>query len=218
VAVAPSCAGATVGGERKLCHPLSLTFDGPLTHELAAQNPFLDFRLEVTFTSPSGKRVVVPGYYAADGDAADSGATSGSRWRAHLTPDEIGRWTYEASFRSGPGVALGAEANAGTAATFDGAAGSFTIAGSDKSAPDHRARGLLQYVGENYLRFAGDGSYFLKGGADSPENFLGYEEFDGTFDTKGNFLHAFEPHLADWRAGEPTWSGGRGRGIIGALN
>ncbi|MGB0716926.1 MAG: putative collagen-binding domain-containing protein, partial [Phycisphaerae bacterium] len=69
------------------------------------------------------------------------------------------------------------------------------------------------------------GEYYLKGGADSPENFLGYWEFDQTFDNGGlatpgliDGLHRFEPHVQDWNPGDPTWQGDKGRGIIGALN
>ena len=31
-------------------------------------------------------------------------------------------------------------------------------------------------------------------------------------------LHRYEPHAEDWRPGDPTWRGGKGKGIIGALN
>ena len=95
---------------------------------------------------------------------------------------------------------------------------------SDKEPPDFRARGRLEYVGERYPRFAGDGTYFLKGGTDSPENLLGYADFDGTRDHDAEsgrreaFLHRYEPHVKDWREGDPSWQGGKGKGLIGALN
>ena len=31
-------------------------------------------------------------------------------------------------------------------------------------------------------------------------------------------LKTWAPHVADWREGDPTWGGGRGRGLIGAVN
>ena len=62
----------------------------------------------------------------------------------------------------------------------DGATGSFEVAASNKTAPDFRAKGRLQYVGKHYLRFAGSGEYFLKAGPDSPETLLAYEDFDNT--------------------------------------
>ena len=63
-------------------------------------NPFTDYALSVTFTHESGApRYVVPGYFAADGNAANTGAESGSKWRAHLSPDKPGQWNYAVSMR-----------------------------------------------------------------------------------------------------------------------
>ena len=31
-------------------------------------------------------------------------------------------------------------------------------------------------------------------------------------------LHTFAPHVKDWRRGDPTWKGGKGKGLIGAVN
>lgn len=64
---------------------------------------------------------------------------------------------------------------------LDGQTGSFVIGATDKPPPDYRARGHLEYVGERYLRVAGDGMRFLKGGPGSPEVMRGYADFDGTF-------------------------------------
>jgi hypothetical protein len=170
---------------------------------------------------------VVPGFYAADGDAAETSAQAGDKWRVYFTPDRAGEWRFSASFRSGDNVAIAPEPRAGVPAGFDGVSGSFHISKSDKKAPDLRAKGLLQYVGDHYLRHAGSGEYFLKGGADSPENFLAYADFDDTYDASadsgsykdvGTFLHRYEAHVRDWRVGDPTWKGDKGKGIIGALN
>lgn len=210
-----------VTGELKKWHNVTITFDGPQTAEDAAPNPFTDYRLTVTFTQGS-RRVVVCGHYAADGSAAETGAERGGKWRVHFVPDSIGTWTYAASFRTGRNVAIDPDAAAGKAAAFDGAAGTFQVSPSDKKGRDFRAKGFLRHDGgHHYLRFAESGEYFLKGGADSPENFLACADFDGTFDTdKGRkqFLHTYAPHVRDWRPGDPTWRGGRGKGIIGALN
>lgn len=97
---------ARVSGSLRRWHRVTLDFDGPEASETGEPNPFLDYRLDVVWTSPSGRTVVVPGYYAADGNAADTGATDGTVWRAHLAPDEIGTWRYRVSFRRGPGVAV----------------------------------------------------------------------------------------------------------------
>ncbi|NJK37256.1 MAG: DUF5060 domain-containing protein [Oscillatoriales cyanobacterium RM1_1_9] len=83
-----------IGGELKKWHPIDLTFDGPQTSETDSLNPFLDYRLDVTFTNGE-KNYGVPGYYAADGDAAETSAAEGNKWRVHFTPDEIGTWTKE---------------------------------------------------------------------------------------------------------------------------
>jgi hypothetical protein len=116
---------------------------------------------------------------------------------------------------------------AGEACGFDGEKGSFNIASSNKMAPDFRAKGMLQYTGEHYFQFAQTKEYFLKGGADSPENFLAYNEIDNTYDADagsgsyehiGGFIHEYKPHIQDWNQGDPSWKDGKGKGIIGALN
>jgi len=210
-----------VSGELKRWHKVTLSFAGPAASETAEPNPFTDYRLNVTFRH-GDTTMVVPGYYAADGRAADTGAAAGNVWRAHLSPPATGTWTWTASFRKGPNVAVAEAADAGAGAGhFDGSRGSFTIAPTDKTGRDHRGKGLLQYVGRRYLRFAGSGGYFLKQGADAPENFLAYADFDGDFKSDGqkdNFIKTWAPHVRDWRPGDPTWAGGKGKGIIGAVN
>jgi hypothetical protein len=216
-----------VSGEMKQWHVVTLTFDGPLTSEQANPNPFLDYRLSVTFTNGQ-KTYVVPGYYAADGAASETSATEGDKWRVHFIPDEVGRWTYAVSFRTGTDVAISSEPDAGRPVAFDGAQGTFVVGPTDKLAPDFRAKGMLRYVGKRYLQFAGTGEYFIKAGADSPENFLAYADFDGTYDTAElnregeaageKFIHHYQPHVEDWQPGDPTWKDGKGKGIIGALD
>ncbi|MEM9329513.1 MAG: DUF5060 domain-containing protein, partial [Bacteroidota bacterium] len=71
-----------VEGTLKKWHKITLNFDGPSTSETDESNPFLNYRLNVTFThTATGKSYQIPGYYAADGDAGNTGATSGNRWR-----------------------------------------------------------------------------------------------------------------------------------------
>lgn len=226
------CAGpdqADLTGPLLRWHPVTLSFNGPAASEDGTPNPFRDYRLTVTFThTESGTEVVVPGYFAADGDAAETSATNGTVWRAHLNPHLTGSWTYTASLRTGPDVALSLDPDAGTPTGFDGAAGSFEIGETDKTGRDHRARGVLRYIGERYLQFD-NGDYFVKGGADSPENLLAYADFDGTYslvdpgeqrsgEANTAPLHRYEPHLADWNDGDPTWQDGKGKSLIGALN
>jgi hypothetical protein len=99
-----------IAGEMLRWHTVTITFDGPATDESADPNPFLDYRLNVSFTN-GDKTYLVPGYYAADGNAAETSASSGNKWRVHFTPDELGIWTYIASFRSGPAVAVSLNAD-----------------------------------------------------------------------------------------------------------
>jgi len=215
-----------VSGELKQWHKVTLTFSGPQTGEDTQPNPFRDYRLNVTFTKED-KQYTVPGYYAADGKATETSAKTGNKWRVHFVPDETGSWNYAVSFRTSPDIALSINPKTGSATAFDGVTGTLEIAPSDKTGRDHRAKGLLQYVGEHYLKYTGTGEYYLKGGADSPENFLAYADFDDTYDASadsgsykevGTFIHHYAPHVRDWRPGDPTWKNDKGKGIIGALN
>ncbi len=210
----------TVSGELKQWHTITLDLAGPFARETdTAPNPFTDYRFTVTFAhETSGLRYVVPGYFAADGNAGESGAEAGRIWRAHLSPDQPGRWTYRVAFVRGPGIATSSAAGEALA-PFDGRSGSFDVGPTDKTGRDFRAKGRLQYVGGHHLRFAGTGEYFLKAGPDSPETFLGAADFDNTVAGKPAVpLKTWAPHGRDWREGDPTWRGGRGQGLIGALN
>jgi hypothetical protein len=214
---------ASVDGELQQWHKLTLTLDGPQASEDGDPNPFLDYRLQVTFRhAETGLAYNVPGYFAADGDAANTSATAGNKWRAHFSPDKAGEWTYAVSFRQGSGVAISDDEDAGSpVASVDGLRGSFEIAETDKTGRDLRGRGRLDYVGKHHLQFAGTGEYFLKAGVDAPENFLAYRDFDGEFKTDGqkdNLVKDWEPHVQDWREGDPTWQDGKGKGIVGAIN
>ena len=221
LALAGASQAGQISGELKTWHKVTITFDGPQTSETANPNPFTDYRLDVTFTKGDHK-YVVPGYYAADGDAANTSATSGNKWRVHFAPSETGKWDYRVSFRKGNNVAVSDNPRAGTSAGYmDGELGSFTVKPTDKTGRDFRGKGLLQYVGKHHLRFAGTGEYFLKAGADAPENFLAYKDFDGDFKTDGHkdeLVKDWGPHVKDWQQGDPTWQDGKGKGIIGALN
>lgn len=218
-----------VTGDLKVWHKVTLTFDGPAVMEDAEPNPFRSYRLNVTFShTDGGESYTVPGYFAADGNAAETSATAGNKWRVHFAPDRAGVWNYTASFRTGNDVAMSLDAEAGQAGSLDGASGTFEVGPSEASGRDFRAKGMLRYVGEHHLRHAGNDEYFLKGGADSPENFLAYAGFDNTADTgarfnegenkEGEFVHHYAPHEQDWQGGDPVWQQTKGKGIIGALN
>jgi hypothetical protein len=112
----------------------------------------------------------------------------------------------------------------------DGLEGSFEIVPLGKKGDDHSGKGRIVNGGKGYFRFQGSDEIWLKNGADSPENFLAYSDFDQTlrYSLKTEVregeanpkkdLHRYESHIADWKAGDPTWQNGKGKGIIGALN
>jgi Domain of unknown function (DUF5060) len=204
-------------GELRKWHKITLGFDGPFTNVTASPNPFTNYRLDVTFTqASSGAMYRVPGYYAADGNAANTGAKSGPVWLVHFAPDTTGIWSWVASFKQGANVAqTGVGVSAGY---FNGMLGSFAVMSTNKSGRDLRGKGLLRYVeGKHHLQFAETGEWFLKAGADSPENFLAYEDFENT-PNYGGWRKSWAPHKQDFNSGDPTWAGGKGTGIIGAIN
>jgi len=213
--------GLAYSDEYQQWHKVTLTLDGPETSETATPNPFTDYRLDVIFTH-GDQRYVVPGYFAADGSAAQSSANSGSKWLVHFSPPYTGKWTWKASFRQGNQVAVADEGDAGEPGGFcDGAGGDFSVIASDKKAPDFRALGRLDYVGTRYPKTMAQNEIFLKVGVDAPENFLSYRDFDGDFKSDGikdQLVKAWEPHVRDWKAGDPSWGSGKGKGIIGAVN
>ena len=195
----PQSGGGTVSGELVKWHPVTVSFNGPQASETDdAPNPFLDYRLQLSFLSPTGRAVVVPGFFDGNG----SGGGSGNVWRARFAPDEAGEWQYVAAFRAGTDVAVNLDPAAGTPASFDGASGSFVIAPRNPAAPGFLKWGRLEYVDSHYRRFA-DGPYWIKGGTDSPENFLAYAGFDNTVDQPGgtnstglvNGLHQYATHV-----------------------
>ena len=217
-----------ISGEQKVWNNITFTFTGPLTSEYDTLNPFTDYRMNVLFTKGK-EQFTIPGYFAADGNASETSARSGDKWRVHFTPPSDGEWHYSVSFVKGINAAIINEPDYGIKCFIDGTEGSFSVGINDKSYPDLRDRGRLQYTGERYLKFTGSNEYFIKGGTDSPENFLAYREFDGTYyggsnttrtgeATPNNGMHLYEPHIGDWKEGDPQWKNGKGKGIIGALN
>lgn len=227
-----SALGVNVNGDFKIWQPVIVTIDGPSVDE--SESTFRNYRLNVTFTKGT-KSFVVPGFYAADGNAAETSATSGNKWRAIFTPDEEGTWNYTVSMRTGTDIAISFEAKAGAPTTGDGETGTFSVIPSSPNEPGFFAKGKLSYVGEHFGQFAGNKEWHVKAGPGSPEDFFGYKDFDNTSDwqvrkTKtqiadsflvklnGEGLHFFTPHIKDWKNGDPTWKDGKGKGIIGALN
>ncbi|WP_116125665.1 DUF5060 domain-containing protein [Lewinella sp. IMCC34183] len=197
---------------------LTLDFAGPSTSETAADNPFVNYRLDVTFTQGEYS-ITVPGFYAADGRAAETSAIGGSVWRVRFRPDRTGEWSYTARLARGDSIYL---QNAESGRTVERYTGAFFVG---DPAPGETGRLIRDHP--RYLRWAETGDYFIKTGVDSPENLLGYADFNNTYRHDSTFragesstsgLHRFAPHVADHRPGDPSWQGGKGRGLIGGIN
>ncbi|MGB3149130.1 MAG: DUF5060 domain-containing protein [Maribacter sp.] len=207
-------------------HTITLSFDGDETSETDDRNPFLDYILIVDFKHAESQ-YTVRGFYAADGNAAETSADSGAVWQVRFTPDKIGEWSYSASLYKGDRVALTEITEATEKVQLLDANGAFMVVPSTKAGSDFRAHGRLVNA-NGYFKFQGSDTYWLKGGADSPENLLAYEDFDGTYRMKAanrdgesktdEKLHQYLPHVDDWKEGDPTWKGEKGKGLIGAVN
>lgn len=219
-------AGPMITSDPAQWQPLTLGLSGPPANASDARtNPFLDYRLQVTFLGPSKQIYIVPGYFAGDGPGDGAGAV----WQAHFAADEPGAWRYCVSFRQGANIAVDLNPYAGEALAPDGAGGEFQVSAPAPGAPDFFKWGRLEYVGGHYLKFR-DGPYWLKGGTNSPENFLGYSGFENTVDQGGpltDFLHSYAPHIMDGRPDDPSLHPGHepedsstaaAEGILGALN
>ncbi len=213
--------GQAIQGELKKWHKVTLVFEGPETSEQAKENPFLNYGLNVTFVhTGTQEKYTVPGYFAGDGDAGNTGAESGNVWKVHFTPPETGEWSYTVDFKKGKWAAVRTSEKIKSAEFMDGETGTLTIGSTDKSGRDFRGKGMLNYVGGRYLKFQ-NGEYFLKCGSDAPENFLAYDQFDGSFQNDGHkddLVKTWEAHRQDWNEGDPMWKDGKGKEIVGAIN
>lgn len=187
---------------------------------------FKNIRMDVVFTDPSGGVIRVPGFFAADGDAANTNAKAGNIFKAYLRPYETGDWSYQVLYYTGTDVALQDVGNL-PAPTYNLSGSVGTVTASSATLPDLKAKGRLEYqnTGTNnerrYLKWSETGEYFLKFGPDSPENLLDYNDFDHDVNKNGCGLcteHKFNPHAGDWQTGDPTWDGGKGKNLIGAVN
>jgi len=210
-----------ISGELKQWHKVTLTLDGPFAKETDTHpNPFADYRMVVTFTHETGfPSYKIPAYFAADGNAGETSASEGNKWRAHLSPDKTGKWNYRITFHYGAMVAIADMPWMKTLAPYNGVRGSFIVTETDKTGRDFRAKGRLEYVGKNHLQFKGTGEYFYKAGTDAPETLLAFEDFDNTITMKPNVpVKKFAAHIQDYTEGDPTWKNGKGKGLIGAIN
>jgi hypothetical protein len=216
----------TITGDTTDRHTMTVTVKGPDASEMGAVNPFTDYKLIVNFryVLSGAERYTIPGYYAADGNAGETGASSGNIWKAHFTPQWPGAHIYKIYFRTGPNVALTNDTLDGTpVAGVDGDTGSyeFKLEGNDIP-PDLKALGRLDNDKfKNYMVMVKNGfsakRIFLKAGIASPSNFLDFADFDNT--PAGSYTKTYTDHITDWTSSDPAWGGGeKGKGIIGALN
>ena len=196
---------------------MNLSTDAPPDLNESSQspnNPFLDYRLSVRFTAPDGHTYDVPGYY--DG---------GNTWEAKFTPTKGGTWSYLINFDSGPRIALDPKLDDGTSLSPDGQSGTIVIAPRDPSAPGFLKHGILKREpGKFHYRF-NDGTYFVKTGVNSPEDWLGYAGFDGGRPGGGTYgVKDFSAHIKHWEfdPDTPRFNGTpgdpEGKGIGGAIN
>ncbi len=205
-----------IEGQRIVWHPITVSFRGPTARETdESPNPFLDYRLVVTFSGPADVKYDVPGFFAGDGH----GSGTGNVWRAHFTPDVAGHWSFEASFRKGKQIAVSLEPDVGEPDIPDGQKSEFDVTDPDPEAPGFLGKGRLAYSPDMfYLKTLGNNRYWIKGGADSPEDLLAYEGFDNTRSGSRFAVKKYAGHVRDWKPGDPDWGNGQGKGIIGALN
>jgi hypothetical protein len=229
---APNFPNVSITGTKKKWQFVTFNFDTSIsTSETGSSpHPFLDFRLNLKMTHiGSGAITHIPGFYAADGDAADTSADSGDKWRAMWTPDRTGAWEWRVTqFVTGTNCAVDPGASTTVAdASIDGAYGFLNIGAIPSGAEGFFAKGALRYVSKHYLQFAETGEYYLRNGVGSPENFLAYFEFDNTpgdTDCADNpFQMDYSTHFGDWDSGNSadaahTWGSTLGENILGAVN
>ncbi|WP_017446965.1 DUF5060 domain-containing protein [Gayadomonas joobiniege] len=216
----PACASLDKPVESvQLYQTVTLDIEGPNVTEQDQVNPFTDYRVMVEFTHAE-KQVLVRGYFAGDGQAAESSASEGDLWQVNFSPDLPGQWNYQVHFDTGKDIALSSDLTQGEETDFDGETGQLQV--------DSRAVGLGRLtVQDGYFYPLGQTQPKLKVGANSPENLFGYTDFDGTYRVQPNkedegkaqdtHLHTFEPHARDWHKGDISWQG-KGKNLIGALN
>ncbi|WP_297791752.1 DUF5060 domain-containing protein [uncultured Eudoraea sp.] len=205
--------------EYRQYQPIIMDFEIEATSETASENPFTDYCLQVEFTLKDNV-FSVPGFYAADGNAAETSSSSGGTWRVVFTPNTAGLLEYKVSFKKGKNIAMDEDIYSGEPIRrHDGKRGSIKVVLPHEEATGFNARGRLCYANSRYLHTE-NGEPLLKFGANSPENFLAYADIDSTYayDPEKSFIKTWKPHVKDWRTGDPVWQGTKGKGIIGALN
>ncbi|GIW79453.1 MAG: hypothetical protein KatS3mg105_1260 [Gemmatales bacterium] len=136
---------------------IEIAFQGPESSVRGEPNPFR-IEVDVQFTSPTGRRIIVPAFYNGDG----RGGSSGRIWMVRFSADETGRWQYR---------------TVSSVKELDGRTGRFEVVDAAADAKGFWKWGRLEAAGTpknsiRYLKFR-EGPFWLKAGCDDPENFLG---------------------------------------------
>ena len=138
---------------------VEILFNGPASGDFDPDASLSKTQVDVTFQSPDGNLFIVPAFYDGDG----SGGVDGNIWKVRFTPDTTGDWSFDVS---------------STDFQLNSYAGGFEVLSTgDCDDPNSiplnlNCYGRLEYAGGHYLRFQ-NGDYWIKGGIDDPENFIG---------------------------------------------
>ena len=106
---------------------IELAFAGPESRGRVDPNPFA-IRLDVVFTSPSGRKYQVPGFYDGNG----KGGLDGNVWKIRFSADEVGVWAFRTRSRE---------------RLLDGKTGRFTVTPVPTNAEGFWKLGRLEYTG-----------------------------------------------------------------------
>ena len=105
------------------------------------QTPFLDYRLSVSFAhQASGESRVVPGFFAADGDAAESSATAGNSGEFDSRLRSPANGSGGRSFD--PDREFAINDSSGESTAFDGDSGAIAVGAAPADAPGFSAKGF----------------------------------------------------------------------------
>lgn len=168
-------AGSDLGdvGTVQKWEKLEVELQGPTSVGLSdTSNPFL-IEVTATFSGPGGS-FAVPAFYSGDG----AGGMDGDVWVARFSPNAVGNWTMSTSSLD--------PILDGYSATFQVEDTATCDPREPGELPDFFCTGRLLYAADFYLQFA-DGTYWLKGGVDDPEDFLAPGENAG-FPTKAEAI------------------------------
>ena len=123
-------------------HTLTLSFEGPMTSEDTDYNPFLNYLLLVEFEHADNQKTI-RGFYAADGNAAETSAKSGNTWQVRFSPNHTGTWKYKATLLKGDSVSIKQDYDGTDQIELSNSSGTFEVLRNGDSNRDLRDRGKL---------------------------------------------------------------------------